>query len=172
MIGPVSDSQGIVTEHDQLIVNRRFRKIIEPRKFLFKFACQFVVISGWRRSFRREFLKWGICLAMGTFTATLRDRLVEVSHCSRERCCRYVPPGARKALEVIIAGRLHLGRCRPDAAQLRAQRKQVEAVTIEIQRTPSHRWRMTGGGEGSESFKCYARAFSGPRDGWNESLPQ
>ena len=32
----------------------------------------------WRRSFRKEAFKWGIFLAMGAFTITLRDRLAEV----------------------------------------------------------------------------------------------
>jgi hypothetical protein len=32
----------------------------------------------WRGAFRREAFKWGIFLAMGVFTITLRDRLAEV----------------------------------------------------------------------------------------------
>jgi hypothetical protein len=32
----------------------------------------------WGRSFRNEAFKWGVCLAIGAFTITLRDRLAEV----------------------------------------------------------------------------------------------
>jgi len=38
-------------------------------------------------------------------------------------CLKRVYPGARETLEVVLAHRLYLGWCRPDAAQLRADAK-------------------------------------------------
>ncbi len=42
----VPDTQGVVTKHDRLTVDRNFRQIVVPGEFLFQLASLFVVISG------------------------------------------------------------------------------------------------------------------------------
>src|SRR6202451_3841379 len=42
----IPDSHCIVAEHDSLSIERDFREIVEPRKFLSKFAGFLVMVSG------------------------------------------------------------------------------------------------------------------------------
>lgn len=63
----------------------------------------------------------------------LKSRKIQTRVCSAtlKHCPWCVHSGAREALEVVLADQLHFGRCRPDAAELRADAKASRDVADE-----------------------------------------